>query len=163
MVQTGSFRQHHSEVRRLIATISDLLDADHIARDSAPISTAIRELSGKFSIHLAMEDGLLYPRMVASDDGSETARRFQEEMGGLKSEFDAYKRRWPNRSAISGDPVGFVAETRGVIRALTTRIRREEDVLYPLGDRLIAPSAATTPRPSALVALPHEAAIPPPA
>ncbi|MBW7852272.1 MAG: EAL domain-containing protein [Rhodospirillales bacterium] len=139
MVHTRSFRQHHVEVRRLIATISDLLDAEAISHDSAPVAAAIRELFGKFTQHLAMEDGILYPRMMSSKNPecSSTARRFQEEMGGLKPEFGQFKGRWQTRAAIAGDPAGFVAETRVLVRALATRIRREEDELYPLGDEHI--------------------------
>lgn len=147
MVQTGSFRQHHAEVRRLIAAISDRLDAEEIARDSAPIAAVIRELFGKFTLHLAMEDGILYPEMRAAGEPavSETARRFQEEMGGLKSEFGRFKGRWPTRAAIAADPKGFVEETRSLLKALTTRIRREDEELYPLADRSTAPA----PTPSA--------------
>lgn len=136
--KTATFRQHHGEVRTLVVRIEQLLDLTAVRADAGPIATVVRELFGKFGIHLSIEDATLYPRMLAHADGRvrETAERFQREMGGLKARFDDYRGRWPGPFAISRDPEAFVAETRTILDALTQRISREDAGLYDLYDQV---------------------------
>ncbi|MGE5545859.1 MAG: hemerythrin domain-containing protein [Solirubrobacterales bacterium] len=136
--KTASFRQHHSEVRGLVGRIEGLLSPDAIKADAGPIATVVRELFGKFGVHLSIEDATLYPRMMAHADlrVRQAAERFQREMGGLKERFDTYRRRWPGPLAISQDPAGFVAETRDILAALKRRIGSEDAELYDLYDKV---------------------------
>lgn len=136
--RTATFRQHHGEVRTLVARIEQLLDPAAVRADAGPIATVVRELFGKFGVHLSIEDATLYPRMLAHADGRirETAERFQREMGGLKTRFDGYRGRWPGPLAIAADPQAFIAETRDILEALTQRISREDAGLYDLYDQL---------------------------
>lgn len=135
--KTESFRHHHSEVRTLTTRIEQLLDIDAVTADAGPVATVVRELFGKFGVHLAIEDATLYPRMLNHADAKvrEAARKFQAEMGGMKSTFDAYRNRWPGPTMISRDPKGFVAETRHILVALSRRISREDSDLYDLYDQ----------------------------
>lgn len=136
--KTESYRNQHVEVRALAARIEKLLNPTTISADPAPVAAVIQNLFGKFGVHLAIEDAALYPRMVSHADAGlrSAAGNFQKEMGGLKVEFDAYRRRWPGPSAISRDPSGFVAETNKVLEVLKRRIDREESELYSLYDRV---------------------------
>lgn len=136
--KTASFRQHHTEVRALVARIEELLHLDAIRTDAAPIATVVRELFGKFGIHLSIEDATLYPRMMKHADKRvrDAADRFQREMGGLKLRFDEYRTRWPGPHAISRAPQDFVTETREILVALKRRIGCEDTELYDLYDRV---------------------------
>lgn len=136
--KTASFRQHHTDVRALVVRIEDLLHVETIRADAGPIAIVIRELFGKFGVHLSIEDAALYPRMMAHADQKirHAAERFQREMGGLKARFDEYRNRWPGPLAISKDPTGFVAETGDIIAALKRRIASEDAELYDLYDRV---------------------------
>lgn len=136
--KTATFRHHHTEVRALVARIEGLLDTRAITADAGPIATVVRELFGKFGIHLSIEDATLYPRMMSHTDQRirQTAERFQREMGGLKTRFDQYRNQWPGPHAISRDPALFVAETRDVLAALKRRIGCEDTELYDLFDRV---------------------------
>lgn len=135
--KTESFRHHHTEVRALAARIHELLNHDAIAADAGPVSSVVRELFGKFGVHLAIEDSTLYPRMLAHNDPrlQQAALRFQREMGGLKTQFDGFRRAWPGPLAISRDPKAFIAATRDILAALAKRIAREDSELYDLYDR----------------------------
>ncbi|MDA8232636.1 MAG: hemerythrin domain-containing protein [Magnetospirillum sp.] len=135
--KTESFRTHHSDVRGLAARIEGLLDTAAIRADAGPAATVVRELFGKFGVHLAIEDATLYPRMIAHQDLHlrQAAERFQREMGDLSARFDEYRRRWPGPNAISCDPAGFVKETREMLSSLLRRIAREDRELYDLYDR----------------------------
>lgn len=136
--KTESYRNHHLEVRALAAQIEGLLDLSSIHTDPAPVAAVIRELFGKFGVHLAIEDAALYPRLsVHADSGvRQVAKRFQREMGGLKTQFDEYRSRWPGPTAISRDPRAFVGETRKMLDTLQHRIEREDNELYDLYDRV---------------------------
>lgn len=137
MRKTEPYRQHHEDIRALAGRIEAMLDVAAITADSAPIAAVVRELFGKFSVHLALEDNSLYPRYTVHGDLAlaDTARRFQVEMGGLGERFDAYKRSWPGPLAIARDPAAFVRDSRAVLDLLKARVTREESQLYDLIDR----------------------------
>lgn len=130
---TTSFREHHQQMRVLIGRIGELLDFDQVRRDPGAVATILGELFGKFSIHLALEDRLLYPKLRnwPMPHLSAIADGFEREMGGMKLEFDLFRRSWTGPSAIHRQPERFIAETRRVLNDLTQRISREDLHLYP--------------------------------
>lgn len=135
--KTESFRHHHTEVRALTTRIEQLLVLEQVTADAGPVATVVRELFGKFGVHLAIEDATLYPRMLNHADVRvrDAAQKFQAEMGGMKSTFDAYRNRWPGPSVISRDPQGFISETQSILAALSRRISCEDSQLYDLYDQ----------------------------
>ncbi len=143
MSGTTLYRNHHSDVGRLVGRIEALLASPAVAEDAAPLAVAVRDLFGIFSVHLSVEDSALYPRLLAHPDRRlrETAARFQAEMGGLKLRFDGYRTRWPGPIAVAKDPRAFVDETRAIVAVLKQRIAREDRELYDLFDRAEAAAA----------------------
>lgn len=137
--KTEHFRHHHSEVRQLTARIETLLNPVSIEADAGAVATVVRELFGKFGIHLAIEDSTLYPRMISHGDPQLrlVAERFQREMGDLKTRFEDYRKRWPGPLAISRDHQGFIAETKNILTALARRIACEDSELYNLYDKAV--------------------------
>ena len=137
MRKTETYRTHHSELRGIVARIEAMLDPVGIATAPDAVANVVRELFGKFSVHLAIEDNSLYPRAKAHADARlrEVAQRFETEMGGLSQRFDSYRKAWPGPLAIARDPAGFVADTRAVLDALKARVTREESQLYDLIDQ----------------------------
>ncbi|HLN25780.1 MAG TPA: hemerythrin domain-containing protein [Patescibacteria group bacterium] len=135
--KTASFRQHHTDVRALVVRIEALLTPESVRTDAGPIATVVRELFGKFGVHLSIEDATLYPRMLAHADHRVrlAAQSFQGEMGNLKVRFDEYRHRWPGPMAISQDPSRFVTETADMLAALKRRIAHEDTDLYDLYDQ----------------------------
>ncbi len=83
--------------------------------------------------HLAKEDALLYPslRSAAEPRVAAMARRFSEEMGDLAAVYRDYIAGWPTER-IEREWQDFCADTRGILKALTRRIEREEQTLYPM-------------------------------
>jgi len=138
MRPTDTYRKHHQELRAIADRIQQVLDVAAITRDPATAAQAVRELFGKFSVHLALEDNSLYPRCLRDDDSRlrQVALRFQSEMGDLGTRFDSYKKSWPGPLAIARDPAAFVADTFVVLDLLRARVRREEDEFYDIVDRV---------------------------
>jgi hypothetical protein len=137
MSKTDTYRKHHDDLRAIVARLETHLDAAAIADNPANVATVVRELFGKFSVHLAIEDNTLYPSCLSHPDMRvrDTARRFQAEMGDLGQGFDSYKKAWPGPLAIARDPVGFVAASRDMLTRLKARVAREEAEFYTLIDQ----------------------------
>jgi hemerythrin-like domain-containing protein len=91
------------------------------------------ELTSTLIVHLKAEDWVLYPRLFASPDPrvTETAFRLCEEMGGLAGAYAAHTDKWTAHS-IASDWPGYCTETREILDALSRRISREDQELYPM-------------------------------
>ncbi|OJX79432.1 hemerythrin domain-containing protein [Magnetospirillum sp. 64-120] len=138
MRPTDTYRKHHQELRDIAARVEQVLDVAAITRDPAAAAQAVRELFGKFSVHLALEDNSLYPRCLRNDDSHlrQVAQRFQNEMGDLGPRFDSYKKSWPGPLAIARDPATFVTDTIAILNLLRARVAREESEFYDIVDQV---------------------------
>jgi hypothetical protein len=136
MSKTDTYRKHHDDLRAIVARLESRLDPAAIAAGSDAVAAVLRELFGKFSVHLAIEDNTLYPRCLDHPDLKvrDTARRFQREMGDLGQGFDTYKKAWPGPMAIARDPGGFILATHDMLKRLKARVDREETEFYALID-----------------------------
>ena len=136
MSNLRKLREEHAE---LIAIVRRLLEV--IASASPPRSSDFhalrRELQSTLIAHLKAEDWMLYPRLLDSLDPqvAATARTFNEEMGGLATAFMDYAETW-GPIAIESDWPGYCRDTALIAQALTQRITRENQELYPLLERL---------------------------
>lgn len=106
----------------------------------AELSALRWRLSRVLMVHLAREDGSLYPALRRSADATtrSLAAQFEAQMGTLAQDYRDYAARWP-ADAIGADWSQFGAETRRILQALKRRIQREEIELYP---RITARAAA---------------------
>jgi hypothetical protein len=136
MAVTDRFRQQHAEILEVVGSLESCLDRVGKAERATVARMALNTLSGKLSIHLAMEDSSLYPRLGSHElsELSDLAQSFCGEMAGIKEVFAAYNRKWVER-AIHDDFKAFTTQTRPIIETLKTRIARENDQLYALYDR----------------------------
>ena len=135
MSSLAQMRNEHAELVRIVKELQGLVD-----QDSPPPSIKLFELrrwlSSLLIAHLKAEDWVLYPPLLASQDAevARTARLFVDEMGGLAQAFTVYIERWDALS-IESDWPRYREESRGIIGALTNRIVRENQELYPLLER----------------------------
>lgn len=129
---TDKFRVQHNEILQVAKEMTEQMRGQP---DPVALRKLLSNLAGKLSVHLAMEDQALYPRLLGATDPKmqSMARQFMTEMGGLGSAFTAYNGKW-QVSDIRADPAGFAEETRAVFAALTQRITRENRELYPQAD-----------------------------
>lgn len=136
---TRPYRKQHDELVDLVAVLAPSLGATAAREHPDTARRALSQLWGKLTIHLAMEDDVLYPRLLSCGDALAEAKAlsFSDEMGPLRSRFEEFLARWTEVS-IARDASGFSAETHALIRALTTRIDRENNELYPIADRVLA-------------------------
>jgi iron-sulfur cluster repair protein YtfE (RIC family) len=132
MSSLAQLRQEHADLIRIVKGLDAL-----VAGDAPPSSVSLfevrRKLSSTLIAHLKAEDWVLYPPLLSSADQqvATTARQFVDEMGGLAQAFSVYIERWDALS-IESDWPRYQRETKGIIEALTNRIVRENQELYPL-------------------------------
>jgi hemerythrin-like domain-containing protein len=135
---TNKFRRQHADLVEVINKMTDLLSPWALNEYSATMHSLLLELSGKLKVHLIMEDDVLYPELQKSSNEKvrKIAQQFFDEMGGLKKNFIDYVHHWPNTEAIKNNAEDFVNETRGIFNALGNRIKREDNELYPLYEKI---------------------------
>jgi hemerythrin-like domain-containing protein len=137
-LRTEVFRRQHREILDVVRQ----LEVKLVLAASAPYTTDdirghLNELAGKLTVHLAMEDNALYPRVL--DHGSPRLRKlaaeFMTDMGGIHERFREYLVRWSVPQRIQASTAEFVQETTVLLDALKRRIAREDTELYPMVDR----------------------------
>lgn len=130
----GAYRKQHGEILVILKDIAALLDGGATAADAARFRGLLSSLSGILTIHLAMEDGSLYPALghSKSPEVRTTAQRYASEMKGITGAFRALLERWPTVRSIRESPDSFAVEMKRVVDALTRRIGYEDRELYPL-------------------------------
>jgi len=138
MSKTKMFRDQHDDLLKAAAKLKAELNADKIGKDPAPAKSALAQLLGKLSVHLAMEDKSLYPALVKHPDQrvKSTADRFIGEMGAVAKVLADYQKTWAGEAALKQNPRGFVQQTGNILDALGKRIDKENGELYKLVDSL---------------------------
>jgi hypothetical protein len=126
------YRIQHAKIVELAGQLAKEL-GPQTAANAQKIRDILSKINGVLSAHLAAEDNALYPRLIADSrpQVSALAKKFQQEMGGLKSAFVDYCAKW-TRTAIAEKADVFTVETQGVLKALKSRIDREEKDFYPV-------------------------------
>ena len=131
---TTRLRRQHADLGELATTLAGALEPLEI--DAA--LRAMARLSGLLKVHAAMEDEVLYPRLLAHEDPSvrAVAQRYRAEFGDAYGAFFRMRAGWASRDAVQAKPEAFVADVRAAIGALGSRIRHENEGLYAMVDAL---------------------------
>ena len=138
MAATQIYRVQHAELFEFVIQITTLIEADALPQNAPEVRKLLSALAGKLSIHLAMEDKILYPKLMAHNNSDVRAlsTRYTAEMGMLSDHFTRFNQRWLTAEMIEKDHEGFVAELNLLFDALRTRIEKENRELYKLVDGL---------------------------
>lgn len=124
-------RDQHEAIRSLL----NVFPEDEAFEPKAAADVVAR-LGRVLHRHLKLEDEILYPALLASEDRTlrDTAIRYREEMGGLSSEFTTLAGRWSSSEAVENRPEEFLAEWRAFKRRLEVRMAKEDHGLYAIAD-----------------------------
>ena len=130
----SNYQRQHEELKELANELAGTLDPDFLKTNASAVHSVLYKLAGKLNLHLSFEDNNLYPTLAASGnvEAQNTAKSFQDEMGGLSNAFKGYLANWANSMTIQNNPGQFIEQTKGIYEALSSRIEREESILYPL-------------------------------
>lgn len=135
---TKRYVEQHQDLLEVAGRLQGMLDAAALADEAQPVRSVLSELLGKLSVHLAMEDEVLYPRLLEHEDKKvrDIATRVQAEMGGIAKAVGQYRETWPSARAIQQKPEDFVEQTTGILSALAARIQLEDEQLFPCLQKL---------------------------
>jgi iron-sulfur cluster repair protein YtfE (RIC family) len=139
-----SLRRQHDAAEEMAANIVAIVGSYRDDYDAIPIARLIGKLNALLRVHFAYEDSILYPLLMRSGDGEAAALayRFGDEMGALAADFEDFARRWSGPTVIAAMFELFREEATALFAALGARIERENDLLYPLAQRVTGARAA---------------------
>jgi hypothetical protein len=106
---------------------------DKIRQASFQRAVSERELDAikaRLLAHLATEDQKLYPVLLAKEESKRTAERFQQRLGPISAEVMGFFEKYNSAEARAG--LSFAQDVGRLLQRLATRIKDEEDHLYPL-------------------------------
>jgi hypothetical protein len=135
--RTSTLRRQHGALLALAGEIGDAGGRLTTTLDAERLHRLLEQFDAILTTHLALEDGVLYPEMLAAGDrAAALASRFCKEMGGLMGDYAAFAARWSSLENLLADPDGFMREWTVLEGALGFRIQRENAELYPLADAI---------------------------
>lgn len=142
MAHTDLLRLQQDAASQMMVGITGQIRAYRGRDDAYRLTLGIAQLLGLLRVHLTREDDHLYPQMINSGDRQTAAmaRRFASEMGDFAERLEEFAQHWSTSAVIAACFDEFRDETRDIFAALKTRIRRENQQLYPRADRLAAPT-----------------------
>ena len=108
------------------------LEAAITAGNRDAVYDAFAMLNADLVAHLAKEDAMIYPRLIAGDDAasSAAARDVIDECHDLATDWLALCA-WATRQAIADQPARFASEAAGLMARLRRRVACENELLYP--------------------------------
>lgn len=132
-MDVGELRRQHQDLCAILLRLSEAVTNRHTIQS---VGTLRWQLARQLMAHLALEDRIFYPsvKRMPDEEIRAAALRLQAEVGTLSGDFSAYMARWSDDRVVREWPA-FCTETREIITAITTRVQREEQVLYPLAER----------------------------
>ncbi len=133
---TNNVREQHKGLLEMATEISNMIKTEELSKDASVLTKKLATLSGKISVHLAMEDNALYPTLLknSNEDIRRLTQKYIDEMGNIKEAVGNYIQKWRNPVSIKDNPPEFIKETQGIFEALAHRIERENNELFPLVD-----------------------------
>jgi hemerythrin-like domain-containing protein len=138
MRKTETLYRQHQEIMAVAQQLSGKLKPAAVQADAAGVRSLLSEMIGKLKLHLAMEDKSLYPALLEAKDAKvvATCRKFMSEMGGIADVVKKYGETYSSPQALASNPDDFIRDTKGLLAALSERVRREESDLYPMAEKL---------------------------
>jgi DUF438 domain-containing protein len=141
MARTDNFRKQHDDILKIAGELGKQLVADRLQQDAGLTVSLLARLASKLKDHLDLQHKQLYPELIekGNEQVRNTARQFDQEMGTFATTFyQAYMKKWCHKAVIEQAPEAFIDATQTLFDALTTRINRENKILYPLLDLPVA-------------------------
>lgn len=131
-MQIDKFKHQHVDIKRRITALRDLTRAG-VTENAEAIALDIVAMSAVIKLHLAVEDQVLYPALLADrqSDLARLAQHYQSDMVPIAAAYDAFARRWNTSQRVRDNANGFRDDANLVLRRLHERMLREDVEFYP--------------------------------
>ncbi|PLX81213.1 MAG: hypothetical protein C0616_05420 [Desulfuromonas sp.] len=137
-VQTTTLRRQHGDIRQLQERLQPMLRSSELKQDTEEVRALISRLVGVLSVHLAMEDEVLYRGLAGNADEplQGLLASCREECGHLSEALIAYQGRWPTPRSVQEAPEQFILETGELFSIIDRRLELEETTIFPAIDSM---------------------------
>lgn len=131
------FKQQHVDILERISAIRQLAHAG-VEANAAAIAQQIKQLGSVVTLHLAIEDRILYPsvRNASDPEIAEMAETYQQEMKGIAAPYLRFTKKWSEAGNVAAEPEAFRVAANTVLRDVFLRMQRENHEFYPAIERL---------------------------
>ncbi len=130
----NNLMRQHRDISDEIRLIKEMINKNVMVLNAMEAASHINKLAGKLQIHLTSEDKFLYPTLINGKDLSlkKMANLYMNEMGEISEVFTSYKKKFNTKNKIEANLMGFIEETQCILKAIETRIAKEENELYKM-------------------------------
>jgi len=135
---TENLKEQHKKIFELTSRISSLLNSDELSKDPSQVCKLLSDLADDLNYHLTLEDHSFYPALFNHPDKNivAAATKYVDEVKGLKESFENYMSKWNSPETVQNNPDDFINETMDLFEAISNRIYKEDNVLYPLVENI---------------------------
>jgi len=129
-----TLRKQHKDLLALFTSLTDNLDEEISAEKAQSLREKISHLSSLLKEHFLLEDDFLYPTLKKRPQAEirDLAYQFAIELGGIKNAFINYYEKYNTPERIAETAADFNSETKAIAIALSNRIKKEDNELFPL-------------------------------
>jgi len=130
-------KHQHTDILARIDALRKLAH-DGVEKNARLIAQQVKQLGAVVTLHLAIEDRIVYPAARKSDDERVAllGERYQEEMTGIANAYIRFTSRWSDEKHVSAEPNEFRRAANTVLKEVYQRMRREDAEFYPVIERL---------------------------
>ena len=131
-----SFEDLMHDHSAIFAAIRGLVQEVEAEGTAAQLAASLDHLDSLLTPHLAIEDGQIYPLLLASEDAGQRimAEEAINAYASLAADWSTFAASWAEE-AIAADRAGFVATLQSLLDTLQRRVRAENEILYPMALR----------------------------
>ncbi|HLT98107.1 MAG TPA: hemerythrin domain-containing protein [Burkholderiaceae bacterium] len=126
------FKHQHVDILQRIDELRSLARSG-IENNAMTIAQRVAELGKLVSLHLAIEDRIMYPTVRKAADPALAAMgaAYQEEMKGIASRYLRFTQRWSKAEHVASQPEDFRSAANTVLKDVYLRMQRENHEFYP--------------------------------
>lgn len=120
----------------IFAAVRRIVQEMEGAGGASELAASLKHLDSLLSPHLAIEDGQIYPLLLAGEDAGQRimAEEAINAYATLAADWSDFAAVW-DAPAIAADRAGFVAQLQTLLETLQNRVRAENEILYPMALR----------------------------
>ena len=126
------FKRQHVEILQRIDGLRKLAHAG-VEANADSIAQQIKELGKVVTLHLAIEDRILYPAVQKAEDAQVAAMgaAYQDEMKGIANRYIRFTNQWSDAKRVAAEADAFRAAANTVLKDVYLRMQRENHEFYP--------------------------------
>ncbi|HLU79648.1 MAG TPA: hemerythrin domain-containing protein [Burkholderiaceae bacterium] len=131
------FKRQHVDILQRIRQLRILAHAG-IPANAPRIAQGVADLGKVVTLHLAIEDRIMYPTVRQSADPELAAMgaSYQEEMKGIANRYLRFTEQWSKADKVAAEPEAFRSAANSVLKDVFLRMQRENHEFYPAIERL---------------------------